>query len=80
LSGPALYSATGNATTLARLRRVADPLGCDHNAVSMATGEMGTVAQTPPQEALTWGYCEPNFVSLTLAPAGVPVRARGERA
>jgi len=80
LSEPALYFATGNATTLAQLRWVADHLGCGYDAILVPTGETRMLAQTPSQEALTWGYREPNSVSLTLAPTGVPLRTRGERA
>jgi len=80
LSGPALYFAMGNAATVAQLRRVADRLGCGCSAVLVPTGEMRTLPQTPPQEALAWRCREPNFLPLTLALVGVPLRTRGERA
>lgn len=70
----------GNATTVAQLRRVSDRLGSGCSAILVPTGEMRTLPQTPPQEALTWRYREVNSLSLTLALAGAPLRTRGERA
>jgi hypothetical protein len=69
----------GNATTVAQLRRVSDRLG-SCSAILVPTGEMRTLPQTPLREALAWRYREPNFLSLTLALAGAPLRTRGERA
>ena len=41
--------------------------GGGYNAIFCPAGESRTLAEIPPQEAVWWGYREPNFVALLCA-------------
>lgn len=41
-----------------------NPLGGGYNAIFVPVGETRTLAEIPPEEALVWGYREPNFIAL----------------
>jgi len=52
------------------------PLGGGYNAIFIPLGEARTLAEIPPQEAISSGYREPNFCALLAFLRARPIRRR----